>query len=123
MLMHAHRVRPFYDTFAHLPLLGESQIPGQRARPFLFSQFACLLECGYSCLLLCVTRLLMSGYCSIVSDTPSQDLRALVGKCFALSPMLLSTGSAHSDMDGASYDASSRFLCASYMFYLSHRSL
>jgi hypothetical protein len=28
------------------------------------------------------------------SDTPSQDLRALVGKCFAISPIMLSTGSA-----------------------------
>ena len=57
----------------------------------------------------------MSGNRSIIW-TPYQDLRALVGKCFALSPTLLSTGSAHSDVDGASYDASFRFLCARYIY-------
>jgi hypothetical protein len=55
------------------------------------------------------------------SDTLSQDLRALVGKCFALSPILLSTGSAHSDMDDASYDASFRFLRASSILSISRK--
>ena len=50
------------------------------------------------------------------SDTLSQDMRALVGKCPALSPTLLSTGSAHSNMDDASYDASFSFLCAKIGF-------
>ena len=49
-------------------------------------------------------------------DTLSQDLRVLVGKCFALSPILLSPGSAHSGMDDASYNASFRLLCASLYF-------
>ena len=55
------------------------------------------------------------------SDTLSQDLRALVGKCFALSPTLLSTGSAHSNVDDASYDASFSFLCASYILSISQK--
>ena len=53
------------------------------------------------------------------SDTLSQDLRSFVGKFFALSPILLSTGSAHSDMDDASYDASFTFLCVSYILFVS----
>ena len=55
------------------------------------------------------------------SDTPSQDLRSLVGKCFALSPILLSTGSAYSDMDDASFDASFTFLYASYILFVSQK--
>ena len=58
-----------------------------------------------------------------LSDTLSQDLRALVGKCFALLPILLSTGTVRSDVDDASYDASFRSLRASHIFYLSHGSL
>ena len=49
-------------------------------------------------------------------------MRALVRKCLALSPILLSIGSAHSsDMDGASYDASFSFLCASYILSISRK--
>ena len=56
-------------------------------------------------------------------DTLSQDLRASVGKCFALSPVLLNTGTARSDMNDASYDAFFRLLRAGSIFYLSHGSL
>ena len=50
----------------------------------------------------------MSWVLKRCSDTFSQDLRASVRKCFALSPILLSTGTACSDLDDASYDASFR---------------
>ena len=63
----------------------------------------------------------MSWVLQRCSDTLSQDLRALVGKCFALSPILLSTGSAPSDMDDASDDASFRLLSATYILSVSRK--
>ena len=57
----------------------------------------------------------MSGYRSVIR-TPFSGSKGMVRKCFALSPTLLNTGSAYSDMDDASYDASLRFLCARYIF-------
>jgi hypothetical protein len=51
----------------------------------------------------------------------TRNLRALVGKCFALSPILLSTGTARSGMDEASYDAPSRLLRASYILSVSRK--
>ena len=61
----------------------------------------------------------MSWVLQRCSDTLSQDLRALVGKCFALSPILLSTASAPSNMNDASDDAFFRLLRASYILSVS----
>ena len=58
----------FTTLFAHFPLTN----PGQRARaarPILII-IACLLKFGYPHTLLCITRLLMSGYRSVIR-TPS----------------------------------------------------
>ena len=63
----------------------------------------------------------MSGYCSVIQTPHLRIWDQLVGKCFALSPILLSTGSAYSDMDDASFDASFTFLYASYILFVSQK--
>ena len=52
---------------------------------------------------------LLSGYEGISQEVP------------CTSPILLSIGSAHSDMDSASYDASFSFLCGSYILSISRK--